>query len=451
MKEKDEIRTKINFGSKSFKKYLANTSWLFTEKTIRLIIGFFVTIYVIRYLGPSQFGILSYAISFVGLFAAVATLGMDNIIIRELVNYPLKRDEILGSAFLLRLSGAVLSIILILITTLILSESNYNIILILIIGSSTIFQSFNVIDHYFQSKVLSKFSVYVQLSTLAISSTIKLILIYFRFPLIYFAIITSLEALLIATGFNIVYKINHELIFKWHFVVSRARQLLKDSWPLILSGLVIAVYAKIDQVMLKNMLNDKEVGFYAAAVRIAEAWYFFPIAISTSLFPAIINAKHISEKLYLSRLQKLYDLLAWMAIGIAIPITIFSKTIITILLGNEFFSSAGVLTIYIWAGIAVFLGVGSSQYLVNENLTKISFLRTFIGMIINVILNLLFIPKYGITGSAWATLISYSIATFSIGLTKRTYYQLVMMIKSICFINLSRYISNLWQSRLKKN
>jgi O-antigen/teichoic acid export membrane protein len=450
LKEEDEISTKINFGSQSFKKYFRNTSWLFTEKILKLIIGFLINIYIIRYLGPSQFGLLSYAISFVGLFAAFATLGLDNITVRELVISPDKKDEILGSTFFLKIFGAILSILLIWLTTILISETSYNKLLILIIAFSTIFQSFNVIDLYFQSKVLSRFTVYVQVSTLFISSTLKFLLVIFNFPLLYFAIVMLVETALIAAGFNVVFKINHQLILKWQFVNSRAKQLLKDSWPLILSGLVIAIYVKIDQVIIKNMMTDKDVGYYAAAVRIAEAWYFIPTAISTSVFPAIINAKKISEKLYLSRLQKLYDILAWVAICISIPITIFSKDIIKFLLGPDFIQSASVLTIYIWAGVAVFLGVASSQYLINENLTKISFLRTFIGMVFNVVLNLILIPKMGIIGSALATLISYSVATFTIGLTKKTFHQSVMMVKSILFLNLFKLILNAWQSNSKK-
>ena len=171
------------------------------------------------------------------------------------------------------------------------------------------------------------------------------------------------------------------------------------------------------------------------------------MAITASLFPAIINAKQISEKLYLSRLQKLYDLMAWMAILIALPVTFFSKEITFILLGAKYLPSAPVLTIYIWAGVATFLGVASSQYLITENLTKLSFYRTLIGLIVNVILNLILIPKIGIIGSAVATLVSYSMATISIGFTKRTYHQLVMMMQSILFINMFKFIVLKWQHR----
>ena len=144
----------------------------------------------------------------------------------------------------------------------------------------------------------------------------------------------------------------------------------------------------------------------------------------------------MSKILYMSRLQKLYDILTWLAMAIAVPVTLFSTLIVSLLFGHEYIASAPVLTIYIWAGIPVSLGVASGQYLVNENLTKISFYRTLVGMIVNVILNFIFIPIYGIIGSAFATLISYSIATFSIGFSKKTYEQLIMMMKSLFLIDL---------------
>jgi O-antigen/teichoic acid export membrane protein len=175
-------------------------------------------------------------------------------------------------------------------------------------------------------------------------------------------------------------------------------------------------------------------------VRLSESWYFIPVAISNALFPAVVNAKAISKEIYLSRLQKLYDILAWIAICIAIPVSFLSNQIITILYGKEFLPASPVLTIYIWAGVAVFLGVASSQFLVTENLTKISFYRTTLGMITNVILNLIMIPKYGIVGSAIATLISYSIAVISIVSFKNLSKIFTMMLRAILFVDLFKIL-----------
>lgn len=442
MSDQEDINTKINFGSEAFKKYFANTTWMFAERIIRLWIVFLVGIYVIRYLGPENFGVLSYAISFVGLFSTLATLGLDSIVVRELVKEPQRRDEILGSVFYLRIAGAVIAIVLTILTAFLLKETRYNITLIGIIVTSAVFQSLNVVEYYFQARVESKFNVYVQSASLIIASIIKVFLVLFSAPLIYFAIVYVAEYFFLSIGFYIVYRANNLNISAWRYRYKTAITLLKDSWPLVLSGLVIAVYMKIDQVMIKNMLSSTEVGYYAAAVKLSEAWYFIPMAICASLFPAIVKAKQISEKLYLSRLQKLYDILAWLAIGIAVPVTFLSEIIIKIIFGVKFLPAAPVLTIYIWAGVATFLGVASSQYLISENMTKLSFFRTLIGMVINVFLNLWLIPIYGIVGSALATLISYSFATIAIGFSKKTYPQLVMMLKSIFFLSLFNLIKD---------
>jgi len=432
----DNIETRINFKSETFKKYFKNTSWLFAEKILRILISFVVAVLVVRYLGPEQFGLLSYAISFYGLFSTISILGLESISIRELVKNPEKRDDILGSAFLLRLIGGVATIILIALTLFISGEPADISILILIISTSAIFQSFSVIDYYFRAEVKAKYSVYVMMASVLFTSLLKILLIILEAPLIYFAIVFSVEFFATAAGFLLVYKHNKFKIINWKFRKETAVNLLKDSWPLILSGLVVAIYTKIDQVMIKNMLDSKELGYYAAAVRLSEAWYFIPVALTNAIFPAIVNAKKIGKNFYFNRMQKLYDILAWMAITIAVPVSIFSRDIINIIFGNEFQSAAPVLTIYIWAGVAVFLGVASSQYLITENFTKLSFFRSLIGMIINVILNLVFIPKFGIIGAAYATLISYSIAVFSIILFPKAKKQFFMMMKSILFVNL---------------
>lgn len=445
--DSENIDTKINIGSESFKKYFTNTSWLFFEKIIRLVVTFIVGILIIRYLAPNEFGLLSYAMSFVGIFAAVSSLGIDSILTRELVKSPDQRDLLLGTAFTFKLLGAAISIILLLTVLPFMANNALTNIMILIIASATFFQSFNVIDFYFQSRVTAKYSVYAQSSAFLLGSIIKILLIVFNAPLIYFAIVILIEAILLASGFIIVYKKRGLSLFEWKSNKIIGFNILRDSWPLILSGIIITIYIKIGQVLIKELMNETEVGYYGAAARLCEAWYFVPMAITASLFPAIINAKQISEKLYLSRLQKLYDLMAWMAILIALPVTFFSKEITFILLGAKYLPSAPVLTIYIWAGVATFLGVASSQYLITENLTKLSFYRTLIGLIVNVILNLILIPKIGIIGSAVATLVSYSMATISIGFTKRTYHQLVMMMQSILFINMFKFIVLKWQHR----
>jgi O-antigen/teichoic acid export membrane protein len=440
----NRISTKIDFSSVSFKKYFTNTSWLFFERIIRIALSFIVTIFVVRYLGPKDFGLYSYVLSFFWLFASLSTLGLEAITTREIVKFPDRRDEINGTVFFLRLTGSISAIVLIAITLFVMREETYTSILILIASASFIFQSFSVIEYYFRGKVEAKFNAYALSASVLLSSILKIVFILVKAPLIYFVIAVVFEYFALAVGLIWVYQYKKLSIFNWKYSKSLAHLLLKDSWPLLLSGLVVMVYMRIDQIMIKNMINDEAVGYYSAAVRLCEAWYFIPVTLCNSIFPAIVNAKNVSEEFYNNRMQKLYDLLTWLAIGIAVPVTIFSNQIIQLLFGKEFSPAAPVLTIYIWAGVSVFLGVASSQYLINENLTKLSFSRTFLGMIVNVVLNLVLIPIYGIVGSAIATLVSYTIATFSIFTSRKTIRQVKMMMKSIFLITFFNYLSQRW-------
>jgi len=420
----------MQFSSGS-KRYFANTSWLIFERISRMVITLFVVIYVARYLGPSNYGLLSYAQSFVVLFSAIATLGLDSIVIRDLVRNEKKRDELLGVTFILKVAGSILLLGMLAVIVRFTTNDNFTNLLIFIIALATIFQSFNAIDFYFRSKVLSRYTVYAQTASLISSAIIKILLIYFKMGLIYFAAVMVVESVILAVGLIAVYIKQKLNIFNWKIKFDLAKRLLKDSWPLILSGVAISIYMRIDQVMIKQMINLGAVGNYAVAVRLSEVWYFIPMAITSSVFPAIINAKKVSEELYYGRLQKLYDLMTWLAVGIALPITFLANDIIRLLFGIQYQDAAGVLRIYIWAGIFVFLGVASSQYLIAENYTRVSFFVTFMGMIANVILNIILIPKYGINGAATATVLSYFASVFSIILIPKTHKNSVLMLKSV--------------------
>lgn len=427
----------MQFSSGS-RRYFANTSWLLFERISRMVIILLVGIYIARYLGPSNYGLLSYAQSFVVLFSAIAILGLDNIVIRDLVRNEKERDELLGVTFILKVAGSILLLGILAVVVRFTTNDNFTNLLIFIIALATIFQSFNTIDFYFRSKVLSRYTVYAQTASLISSAIIKILLIYFKMGLIYFAAVMVVESVILAVGLIAMYIKQKLNIFNWKIKFDLAKRLLKDSWPLILSGVAISIYMRIDQVMIKQMINLGAVGNYAVAVRLSEVWYFIPMAITSSVFPAIVNAKKVSEKLYYGRLQKLYDLMTWLAVGIALPITFLANDIIRLLFGIQYQDAAGVLRIYIWAGIFVFLGVVSSQYLIAENYTKISFLRTFVGMIVNVILNIILIPKYGINGAAIATLVSFFLATFFIVFIPKTHKQAVLMLKSVNLFSIFR-------------
>jgi len=398
--------------SQGFKRYFANTSWLLGHRVLSMVVALFVGVYVARYLGPERFGLLSYAASFVGLFTALATLGLDGIMVRELVKSPERRDELLGTAFWLKVGGAILMWAGIAAAVPFTHNDTQTNILIIIIAFAVIFQAFNVIDFVYQAEVKSKYVVYAQIVSLVISSITKLVFVWITSPLVWFAWVFLLDAAVLAAGMTAIYLKNTGKVWYWKWQWQIAKELVKDSWPLILSGMVIAIYMKIDQVMIKEMLDARAVGNYAAAVRLSEAWYFVPMAITSSVFPAIINAKKQSKELYYQRLQKLYDLMVWLAVAIALPTTFLAPWVIRVLYGEAFLPAAGVLSIHIWAGVFVFLNNATWRWHLTENNQKMAFVRLFIGALFNILFNSFLITDYGIVGAAWATLLSYSIAVY---------------------------------------
>ncbi|MBW2737768.1 MAG: flippase [Deltaproteobacteria bacterium] len=392
------------------------------HRVLSMVVALFVGVYVARYLGPERFGLLSYAGSFVGLFTALATLGLDGIMVRELVKSPERKDELLGTAFWLKAGGAILMWIGIAAAIPFTHNDTQTNILVAIIAFAVIFQAFNVIDFNYQAEVKSRYVVYAQLVQLVASSITKLIFVWIAAPLVWFACVFLLDAVVHAVGLTAMYLKNTGKIWYWKWRWETAKELLRDSWPLILSGMVVSIYMKIDQVMIKEMLGAEEVGHYAAAVRLSEAWYFVPMAITSSVFPAIINAKKQSKELYYQRLQKLYDLMVWLAVAIALPTTF-----------------AGVLSIHIWAGVFVFLGVASGKWFITENFMKLSFYRTFLGAIGNVVFNLIFIPILHIKGAAIGTLLANLLAAYFFDVinlkTRKTF---LMKTKSLCFIGVKK-------------
>ena len=396
----------------NFRKYFANTSWLLGERILRMGVSLFVGIYVARYLGPERFGLLSYANSFVGIFVALATLGLDEVVVRELIKTPEQREKILGTSFLLKLVGTLLMWAAILVAIPLTENDSQTNILIIIIAFGVFFQAFNVIDLSFQAEVKSKYVVHAQFIQLIVSSTIKIILIVNEAPLIWFASVFFLDAIVLALGLVFTYLHNSNKIFSWKWSYETSKHLLHDSWPLIFAGIVVSVYMKIDQIMIKEMLGAKEVGLYAAAVKLSEAWYFIPMAIASSLYPAIINARVYQKEVYYQKIQNLFDLMVWIAVSIALPTTFLSTLVVEFLYGKEYLGSSSVLIIHIWTAVFVFLGVASSKYLLAENFIKKTFYRTFIGALLNIIMNYYLIRIIGIKGAAISTLVSHFFAAY---------------------------------------
>jgi O-antigen/teichoic acid export membrane protein len=422
-----------------FKKYFFNTSWLFFERALRIISGILIGAWVARYLGPEQFGIFSYAHTIVALFSIFASFGIDGILNRELVAQKENRDKLLGTAFGIKFFGTFFFLLLIFLFLQLSEHSSFEQSMVYIVASSVFLYSFNVIDHYFASIVRSKYVVYINIVSLLISSFLKLYFIYLHAPLLWFAYLVVFDFFVIAAGFVFVYTKQRLSILNWKFDQTIALQLLKDAWPLIFSGIVISIYMKIDQIMLQNMLGNEAVGQYAAALKISEGLLFIPVILTNSLFPAIINAKKIDQHLYNKRFEDLYDLMYILALSISIPLFLLSGFIIETLYASEYAQAAHILRIQLSGMVFVFLGVACGSWFLSENKNKETFYRNLFGAVVNVVLNWIFIPRYGIAAAAYTTVFTHMVISYlSLVFIKGSTHNFMMITRTLFFVSLYR-------------
>jgi O-antigen/teichoic acid export membrane protein len=409
----DKLKSADQKLSPGFRKILRNIGWLSAERLIRMILSFLVGVYVIRYLGPEQFGQLSYSTSFVFLFLAITKLGLDDIVVRNLVKQQGTSAKILGTAFVLKLIGCVLALFIVSGGIIISTDDGLVRWMTMIIAFSMIFTCFDILDLWFQSQVLSKSIAIVRSIQFVISSLAKMSFIWLQLPVISFAYLFVADTIIRAIGMTWVYvKDQQHLVGRWKFDQSVAVDLLQNSWPLILSGVMVTINMNIDQVMLGNMSTSEELGNYAAAVKFSEVWYFIPTVICSSVFPAIVQAKQQSRQEYYAKIQQLYDFMSFLSLSIALIVAFTSENILTRLLGAEYASAGTILTLHIWSGIFIFFGVARGNWLVIEDMTRLSLITQLMGAVTNVVLNIFFIKQYGAIGAAIATMISYAVSSY---------------------------------------
>jgi O-antigen/teichoic acid export membrane protein len=428
------------FDQKAFEKYFKNTGLLFVGRVGSLAIKMAVSILLARYLGRGNNGILSGGAAYIYFFSAIATLGLDQFIVKELHQFPDNRDQILGTSFWMKVFAGLCCIPLIYIAyhfVYPVKGTPYSYVFIFsFIG---VIQAFTVIDAYFQSQVQSKYIMQVQIAGNLVSAAVKLTLIYLKMPLMWFVYAYTIDFLLLSVGYYFTYQRKQRSIFNWSFNFKLANKLLSYSWPLIISGIMVSLYMKIDAIMLQNMSGVKEAGAYATVAQFSEAWNFIPAVIVTSLFPAILNAKRDDPDRYKKRIQHLYDLMVYLSLPVAIIVT-FAAPLIYKLLTPEYAYAAPTLSVHIWSGVFVFLGAASSQYLIAENFNKLTFIRTGFGALVNIVLNLILIPKMGMMGAAIATLVAYASSAFFVIFIPKVNDQGVMMFKSLFLISLVQKI-----------
>jgi O-antigen/teichoic acid export membrane protein len=431
--------------SPRLQKYLQNISWLFFEKMLTLFVGMLVSIYIARYLQPEQFGLLNYAISFVGIFSAVSALGLDQIIVRELAKNPLKKNELLGTGFVLRLCGFVVLLVLIAIMLLFMKNNPFTNVLIMIIAAAELFKAFEVINGFYQSQIMSKVVVQTQMLINLIINILKIALVYFQAPLIFFAWIILINASFNAMGYIYNYWIREGSPFRWHFDKNLATIFLRESWPLALHGITLHTQARIDQVMLGKMLNHAEVGQYAVAMKFIEILGFIPMILINTFVPAITKARGVTTELYEDRLLNFYRLMFAMFLVVAIPLFFVAEPAIVLIYGEQYRPAGFLLSLFALRLFFTNMGVSKSAFIINESLFKYSLLTSSIGAMANIAANYFLIPLYGAIGAVISSTLSFTISIFIVDLffIRMRYNQKLMFKGIFSFWKIKEVIKNL--------
>lgn len=395
-----------------FRKYVTNISWLFLSKGISIALKLIIGIYVIRYLSPSEYGLFNYAIAIYSIIEIIASLGQREILVKEIVLNPSKVDELIGISIILRFSTSILLVILSVFYFYITNNLSYENFLLIVAISGSIFQLFQPICYYFESKVEAKYSVLSTIISSSFVGILKLTFVYLELPLLCFIILLPVEFALMNLGFFLFYRKPIKIsVTKQEFFVLTTN-LMRESWPLIIINLMILLYTYTDKIMIRHLIDDYNLGVYSVGVKLYLETFFIGKIIVETLFPGIINSKKNEDKSYIIKVRNIITGLSILAI-ILILIFYFGAFQITVFLFTEkYFESARILQISVLGFLPGFIMIPFQKYLILEGKGNLLLYSSLIGLTLNLSLNLILIPRYGIHGASLASIISIYFTTF---------------------------------------
>lgn len=401
----NKIIGKLNL-SPTKEKVVRNIVWAVTGKVVTLLGGLLVGIFVARYLGPEQYGLMSYVMSYVAIFQVLAYFGMDQIEIREESKSPEEKDKIIGTAFVLKIGFAIITMLLVAITAWIFEADPFTKWMIILYSASMVANGFGVIRNYFTSLVWNEYIVKTEITRTLIGAGIKVGLLLLQAPLVWFIAATLFDTMLIAGGYLVSYRSKIDSIKKWTFDKEQAKYLIKQSFPLLLSGAAVVVYQKIDQVMIGNMIDKEAVGYYAVAAAFVGVIGFIPTVLSQTITPILVRLYSTDRTSYQQKAQIFMNISIWLIIIICLLTCLIAHPIIRYTYGIQYLAAIPILQVTIFKEIGYAFAQLSGSMIISEGIQKKVALRNVIGCIVSILFNLLLIPRYGIMGAAISSVIT---------------------------------------------
>lgn len=387
------------------KKLISNSFWMMASKIYSMLVSLVVGSLSARYLGPANYGLLNYGTAIISFFTTISALGLSFTIVVEMVKKPEKSGSYLGTALVMRVLTALISYVGIIGIVAVLEPDNKNLQVITALQAiSVILNTYEMLLYWFQMQLQMKFVTVASMVALTVTGIWRILLLALNASVEFFALSNSVTALVcggIVTA--IFFKTNHpKLRLNWE----DGRYLLKGSYHFIISGLAVTLYSQLDRIMLGKILSADMVGYYSAAMVIAVMWEFIPHALINSARPVITELKQKNEKEYLNKYKLLLMSINALGLLVSIGFVIFGKLAVYILYGASYAPSIDALKILIGSTSFAMIGTARVVWLVNEGMGGYEKYFTIMGSIVNIILNAIFIPVWGITGAAITTLIS---------------------------------------------
>lgn len=395
------------------KRFISNSGWMMGQRIYYMLLSLVIGSLSARYLGPSNYGIINYGASFISFFTTISALGLDSVVINEMIKSPEKKGSYLGTALILRLFVSVFSVILIFAIVRFIEPGNIVLHVVTLLQSfAIVLQAYEVLNYWFQLTLKMK---YVSLAVMLAQTVVgiwRIFLLINKAPVYGFALSSSIQFFVSGIVVCICFFRQKEQSVKLSFSKKDGKYLISKSYNYIISGLAITFYTQIDKVMIGKLINSEAVGFYSAAATIAALWEFVPIALINSARPLIIESKGHSKEEFIKRLQWLFLVITIFSIIVSLGVVIFGKYVILLLYGETFLNSIVPLCILVWAtGISV-IGVVRGIWIVAEDLNKYTKYCFLIGAIVNFVLNYFAINICGIIGASITTLISQIVVVF---------------------------------------
>ena len=391
-----------------------NAAWIIGCKIMQSILNFLIGLLTARYLGPSNYGVLSYVTSVVAFAAPIMQLGLKHTLVKEFIQNPDKEGQILGTALALNVISSILCMVGCVAFVAIVDAGERTIILVCALYSLTlIFQATELTQYWFQSKLLSKYPSIATLCAYVVVALYKLYLLVTQKSVAWFAFSNVLDYFLVSVIMMVFYR----SVGGQHPTVDLqlGREMFSRSKYYIIPSLMVMVFQHTDRIMLKLMIGETETGLYSAAITCIGITGFIFTAIIDSARPVILEMKEKDQALYEKRMIQLYAIITCMSLGQCVGMTLLAKPIVFLLYGAEYAKTAQILAVAVWyitfghygsvRNIWI-LAEGKQRYLTGINVA---------GALANVVLNLCLIPYWGAIGAAVASLCTQFFTNVLIG------------------------------------